>query len=42
MTTVFIGNLITGGAMDNETREQIALIRYKLISPVLAEPGRVL
>lgn len=27
--------------MDNETREQIALIRYKLISPVLAEPGRV-
>lgn len=27
--------------MDNETREQIALTRYKLISPVLAEPGRV-
>jgi transposase InsO family protein/transposase len=27
--------------MDNETREQIALMRYKLISPVLAEPGRV-
>jgi transposase InsO family protein len=27
--------------MDNETREQIALIRYKLISPVLAEPARV-
>jgi len=27
--------------MDNETREQIALIRYKMISPVLAEPGRV-
>ncbi len=27
--------------MDNETREQIALVRYKLISPVLAEPGRV-
>ena len=27
--------------MDNEAREQIALIRYKLISPVLAEPGRV-
>jgi transposase InsO family protein len=27
--------------MDNETREQIAFIRYKLISPVLAEPGRV-
>lgn len=27
--------------MDNETREQIALIRYKLISPVLAEPGRI-
>lgn len=27
--------------MDNETREKIALIRYKLISPVLAEPGRV-
>jgi len=27
--------------MDSETREQIALIRYKLISPVLAEPGRV-
>lgn len=30
-----------GDVMDNETREQIALIRYKLISPVLAEPGRV-
>lgn len=27
--------------MNNETREQIALMRYKLISPVLAEPGRV-
>ena len=27
--------------MDNETREKIALIRYKLISPVLAEPGRI-
>ena len=27
--------------MDKETREQIALIRYKLISPVLVEPGRV-
>ena len=27
--------------MDNETREKIALVRYKLISPVLAEPGRV-
>lgn len=27
--------------MDNETREQIALTRFKLISPVLAEPGRV-
>ena len=27
--------------MDNETRDHIALIRYKLISPVLAEPGRV-
>lgn len=27
--------------MDNETREQIALVRYKLISPVLAAPGRV-
>ncbi|MDY0222980.1 MAG: DDE-type integrase/transposase/recombinase [Desulfobacterium sp.] len=27
--------------MDNEAREQIALIRYKLISPVLVEPGRV-
>ena len=27
--------------MDNETREKIALIRFKLISPVLAEPGRV-
>lgn len=26
--------------MDNETREQIALARFKLISPVLAEPGR--
>ena len=26
--------------MDNEIREQIALARYKLISPVLAEPGR--
>jgi transposase InsO family protein len=27
--------------MNEETREQIALARYKLISPVLAEPGRV-
>lgn len=27
--------------MDDETRKQIALCRYKLISPVLAEPGRV-
>jgi len=27
--------------MNQETREQIALARYKLISPVLAEPGRV-
>ena len=27
--------------MNPETREQIALARYKLISPVLAEPGRV-
>lgn len=27
--------------MNSETRERIALIRYKLISPVLAEPGRV-
>lgn len=27
--------------MDEETREQIALIRYKLISPVVVEPGRV-
>lgn len=27
--------------MDSETREKIALIRFKLISPVLAEPGRV-
>jgi putative transposase len=27
--------------VDKDTREQIALIRYKLISPVLAEPGRV-
>lgn len=27
--------------MNDETREQIALFRYKLISPVLAEPGRV-
>lgn len=27
--------------MDKETREQIALIRYKLISPVLAEPKRL-
>ncbi len=26
--------------MDNETREQIALICYEPISPVLAEPGR--
>ena len=26
--------------MDNETREKIALVRYKLISPVLAEPSR--
>lgn len=27
--------------MDKETREQIALIRYKIISPVLAEPSRL-
>jgi putative transposase len=27
--------------MNDETREQIALARYKLISPVLAEPGRI-
>lgn len=27
--------------MNEETRKQIALFRYKLISPVLAEPGRV-
>ena len=27
--------------MNNETREQIALARYKLLSPILAEPGRV-
>jgi transposase InsO family protein len=27
--------------MDKETREQIALIRYKIISPVLAEPTRL-
>jgi transposase InsO family protein len=27
--------------MNNETREQIALARFKIISPVLAEPGRV-
>jgi transposase InsO family protein len=27
--------------MDKETREMIALVRYKLISPVLAEPKRV-
>lgn len=27
--------------MNDETREQIALFRYKLISPVLAEPGRL-
>jgi len=27
--------------MNDETRKQIALCRYKLISPVLAEPGRV-
>jgi len=26
--------------MDNDIQEQIALARYKLISPVLAEPGR--
>ena len=26
--------------MTDETRDQIALFRYKLISPVLAEPGR--
>lgn len=26
--------------MNEETREQIALARYKIISPVLAEPGR--
>jgi hypothetical protein len=35
-------NLFKGeGIVDKATREQIALIRYKLISPVLAEPGRV-
>jgi putative transposase len=27
--------------MNDETRKQIALSRYKLISPVLAEPGRI-
>jgi putative transposase len=27
--------------MNEETRKQVALFRYKLISPVLAEPGRV-
>lgn len=27
--------------MDKQTREQIALIRYKIISPVLAEPARL-
>lgn len=27
--------------MNQDTREQIALVRYKLICPVLAEPGRV-
>ena len=27
--------------MTDETRQQIALFRYRLISPVLAEPGRV-
>lgn len=27
--------------MNEETRKQIALFRYRLISPVLAEPGRV-
>lgn len=27
--------------MNKETREQIALMRFRLISPVLAEPGRV-
>lgn len=27
--------------MNDETRKQLALCRYKLISPVLAEPGRV-
>ena len=27
--------------MNDETREQIALSRYKIISPVLAEPGRL-
>jgi len=27
--------------MNDETREQIALSRFKLISPVLAEPGRI-
>ena len=26
--------------MENETREQIALARFKIISPVLAEPAR--
>ena len=41
ITTIFDKNTNTGEVMDNETREQIALIRYKLISPVLAEPGRV-
>ena len=29
-----------GVSMENETREQIALARFKLISPVLAEPAR--
>lgn len=41
MTSFFCHESKNGGVMDNETREQIALIRYKLISPVLAEPGRV-
>ena len=27
--------------MNDETREQVALMRFRLISPVLAEPGRV-
>ena len=27
--------------MNDETRKQIALFRYKLISPVLAEPARI-